>query len=135
MDSSDHDVPAYIIPRPGGEAILGGCYGIGSWDLSIDAQLAQRILKHCFKLDPRISHDGTLEGIEVIRHNVGLRPAREGGPRVEKQRITLPTSSPIALGKGKKTGGKREVSIVHAYGAFFLPPLLFHPFSTVPQSY
>jgi D-amino-acid oxidase len=131
MDSSDHDIPAYIIPRPGGEAILGGCYGIGSWDLSVDPQLAQRILKHCFRLDPRISHDGTVEGIHVLRHNVGLRPAREGGPRLEKERLSLPTSSPLSLGASKK-GEKREVTVVHAYGAS--PFSLFRHFPSFPSS-
>lgn len=119
MDSSDHDVPAYVIPRPDGTAILGGCYDIKSWDLSVNPDLFERILKHCFRIDPNISHDGTLEGIEVIRHNVGLRPAREGGPRVETQRLTLPTTSPLAPAASKRVE-RREVSVVHAYGAFTL---------------
>ncbi|GAA5857396.1 hypothetical protein JCM8547_002258 [Rhodosporidiobolus lusitaniae] len=119
MDSSDHSVPAYIIPRPGGEVILGGCYMPDSWDLSVDPELAQRILKQCFKLDPSISQDGTIEGIEVIRHNVGLRPSRKGGPRVEAERVRLPVRSKLALGSQKKLEKKaagREVTVVHAYG-------------------
>ncbi|BGP29483.1 D-amino acid oxidase [Rhodotorula toruloides] len=120
MDSSDPSSPAYIIPRPGGEVICGGTYGVGDWDLSVNPETVQRILKHCLRLDPSISSDGTIGGIEVLRHNVGLRPARRGGPRVEAERIVLPldrTKSPLSLGKGSARAAKeKEVTLVHAYG-------------------
>lgn len=120
MDSSDPASPAYIIPRPGGEVICGGTYGVGDWDLSVNPETVQRILKHCLRLDPTISSDGTIEGIEVLRHNVGLRPARRGGPRVEAERIVLPldrTKSPLSLGRGSARAAKeKEVTLVHAYG-------------------
>ncbi|GAA5884913.1 hypothetical protein JCM6882_007149 [Rhodosporidiobolus microsporus] len=120
MDSSDHSTPRYIIPRPTtdggpGEVICGGVYGIGSWDLSVDPALSERILRDCLKLDPSISRNGTFEGIEVLRHNVGLRPSRKGGPRLEAQRVSLPLESKLAPTASRK-GPKREVSIVHAYG-------------------
>ncbi|GAA5831055.1 hypothetical protein JCM11251_005128 [Rhodosporidiobolus azoricus] len=120
MDASDHDQARYIIPRPvapgqQGEVICGGVYGVGSWDLSVDPELSQRILRDCFALDPSISQDGTFEGIEVLRHNVGLRPSRKGGPRLEAERLQLPVQSNLAPAASKQ-GTKREVSIVHAYG-------------------
>ncbi|BGP22281.1 D-amino acid oxidase [Rhodotorula toruloides] len=122
MDSSDPSSPAYIIPRPGGEVICGGTYGVGDWDLSVNPETVQRILEHCLRLDPSISSDGTIEGIEVLRHNVGLRPARRGGPRVEAERLVLPLSrarSPLSLGRGSARAGaakEKEVTLVHAYG-------------------
>ncbi|BGP53383.1 D-amino acid oxidase [Rhodotorula sphaerocarpa] len=122
MDSSGN--PAYIIPRPGGEVICGGTYLVGNYDLSVDPPTIERILKHCLRLDPSISTDGTLEGIEIVRHNVGLRPARRGGPRLELEEITLPlerSRSKLALGMAKADGAetaarRRRVPVVHAYG-------------------
>ncbi|GAA5865820.1 hypothetical protein JCM3774_003109 [Rhodotorula dairenensis] len=122
MDSSDPNSPAYIIPRPGGEVICGGTYLVGNYDLSVDPATISRILKHCLRLDPSISTDGTLEGIEILRHNVGLRPARRGGPRVELERVTLPPmrgESVLALGTAGRDGTtrrRRDVPVVHAYG-------------------
>ncbi|GAA5841492.1 hypothetical protein JCM9279_000670 [Rhodotorula babjevae] len=126
MDSSNPEAPAYIIPRPGGEVICGGTYLVENWDLSPSPSTAQRILAQCLALDPSISSDGTLDGIHILRHNVGLRPARTGGPRVEVDKLTLPLvrstepGSALALGTARApaaSGGlKREVTLVHAYG-------------------
>lgn len=92
--------PAYIIPRPGpdGHVILGGTY-FHSFSTDPDPIESERILKSCYALEPRLStgDKGGWEGIEVVRHQVGLRPAREGGPRVELNR--------------REGGG-----VVHAYG-------------------
>ncbi|GAA5901734.1 FAD-dependent oxidoreductase [Sporobolomyces salmoneus] len=120
MDSSDPNSSAYIIPRPGGEVICGGSYGVDDWDLSVSPSHATRILSHCLRLDPSISRDGTLEGIEIIRDNVGLRPSRSSGPRVESETIKLEAGgreSPIRVTKtGERRGGEREGTVVHAYG-------------------
>lgn len=141
---SDPNSPAYIIPRPGGEVICGGTYlvrfiffvgsyrercianvsrarQVGNYDLSVDPPTINRILQHCLRLDPSISTDGTLEGIEILRHNVGLRPARRGGPRVEVERVAFPLErgkSKLALGTAHASSSKqrREVPVVHAYG-------------------
>ncbi|GAA5916883.1 hypothetical protein JCM5296_000738 [Sporobolomyces johnsonii] len=115
MDSSDPEKPAYIIPRPGGEVICGGSYGVGDWDLSVSPALASVILERCLALDPSISADGTLAGIHVLRHNVGLRPSRAGGPRVEMERIELPTGSKLSPTMDR-AGTRREVTLCHAYG-------------------
>jgi hypothetical protein len=42
-----------------------------------------------------------IEALEVIRHGVGLRPMREGGPRIEAETL-----------KGKGS----SLSVVHCYG-------------------
>ncbi|GAA6043041.1 hypothetical protein JCM8097_005128 [Rhodosporidiobolus ruineniae] len=115
MDDTDHSKPAYIIPRPGGEVICGGIYDVGSWDLSVDPALSDRILRRCLELEPALSRDGTLEGIEILRHNVGLRPSRKGGPRLEAERVSLPVAWKLAPAAAKQ-GPKREITVVHAYG-------------------
>ncbi|GAA6009907.1 hypothetical protein JCM11491_000862 [Sporobolomyces phaffii] len=118
MDSSDPASSAYIIPRPGGEVICGGSYGVDDWDLSVSPDHATRILAHCLRLDPSISSDGTVGGIHVLRHNVGLRPSRASGPRVESERVHLDAPSPtskIQVRRGRAAQGRDGV-VVHAYG-------------------
>ncbi|RPA81017.1 D-amino acid oxidase [Ascobolus immersus RN42] len=90
----------YIMNRPAaGGTILGGSYQKGNWDTTVDPQMAQRILKRCLQAAPEMVKPGQgVEGLEVIRHVVGLRPLREGGVRVEREEI----------------GG---VKVVHNYGA------------------
>jgi D-amino-acid oxidase len=92
---------AYVIPRPGsGTTILGGSKQVGSWDEEVDGVLNERILE-------RVVSEGMAEelrtgpgrGFEVLSYQVGWRPGRKGGPRVE--------------GEGEKVDG---VWVVHAYG-------------------
>ncbi|GAA6061765.1 hypothetical protein JCM10212_000745 [Sporobolomyces blumeae] len=127
MDSSDPSSSAYIIPRPGGEVICGGSYGVDNWDVSIDARDVSRILTHCLRLDPAISSDGTIEGIDILRHNVGLRPSRASGPRVESEKVELPLGrnggdrTRLLVGSRKdrereNRRRKRVGTVVHAYG-------------------
>ncbi|KAK4052589.1 hypothetical protein OIO90_004217 [Microbotryomycetes sp. JL221] len=118
MDGSDPNRPAYIIPRPGGEAVCGGTYGTGNWDLSVDYDLSKAILEKCFALDPRISSTDDISGIQVLRHNVGLRPSREQGPRLEAETISLPSRSlnPFAIAGADDQARKTTGTIVHAYG-------------------
>lgn len=81
----------------GGGCILGGCYQKGNWESQPDPNLATRIMKRavetCPKLVEREGNEGLrikgkgIEGLDVIRHAVGLRPVREGGPRVEREVI------------------------------------------------
>lgn len=90
---------------------------MGDWDLSVDSVLAKAILSRCFALDPSISSDGTLAGIKVLRHNVGLRPSRVGGPRVELQSVRVGTASLNPLGRNLNAESEgREGTVVHAYG-------------------
>lgn len=45
-------------------------------------------MKRCIELCPSLVKEGQgIEGLDIIRHGVGLRPLREGGPRVEKEKI------------------------------------------------
>lgn len=65
---------SYIIPRPDGNVILGGTMQQGNWDTSIDPQTAKFILKNAYEICPELSHGQGWEKIQVISHNVGLRP-------------------------------------------------------------
>lgn len=58
----------------------------GDWDTSFRPELAKDILTRCLAIDPSISSDGTLAGIRILRHNVGLRPSRKGGARLELEK-------------------------------------------------
>ncbi len=72
---------------PGGGTILGGCYQKGNWDVEVDPNLATRIMKRAVDLFPVLTDGKGIEHLSVIRHNVGLRPLREGGVRLEKEKI------------------------------------------------
>ncbi|WWC90317.1 uncharacterized protein L201_005250 [Kwoniella dendrophila CBS 6074] len=113
---------AYMIPRPGpeGHVVLGGHYRVGDWATNADLVEAERILKDCYNLCPMLAGpDGkSWKDIEVVAHNVGLRPAREGGARMELEERQIGqngNSTHIAPGSIKNSLG-RKVAVVHAYG-------------------
>ena len=58
-----------------------------NWESQPDPNLAIRIMKRSIKLVPSLTDGKGIEALDVIRHAVGLRPMREGGPRVEKEKI------------------------------------------------
>ncbi|BFZ56691.1 D-aspartate oxidase [Savitreella phatthalungensis] len=91
---------SYLIPRPGeGELdglIIGGCQQPGNESYEVDEQLAQTMLGWAKELYPGVfpqDHE-----FEVLKHNVGMRPSRKGGVRIERE----------SLKSGK--------TVVHAYG-------------------
>lgn len=94
------DEACYVMGRAaGGGTVLGGCYQLGRTDGVPDEALAKRIMERCVKAFPElVGGKGTAADLDVIRHGVGLRPVREGGTRVEKERIG-------------------DVWVVHNYGA------------------
>ncbi|KAK4684386.1 D-amino-acid oxidase, partial [Tremellales sp. Uapishka_1] len=116
----------YLIPRPGpdgdGLLILGGCFQPNNFDVLPDLELAERILKDAFALCPEITRDGKgsrWEDIEVVRHNVGLRPCREGGMRLELEHRVVGGGLRGREGlvpAGGQRGRGRNVACVHAYG-------------------
>ncbi|KAG9017510.1 hypothetical protein FRB90_000983 [Tulasnella sp. 427] len=94
----------YFIPRTNGDVVLGGTFQADNWDVSPDPAIARGILERCLTYCPELatqppSTPGSptttpdISTIKVLRHNVGLRPARIGGARVEKEVITFPTSA------------------------------------------
>lgn len=50
--------------------VLGGSAEEGSWDLDPDPAQAERIIRRCAEIDPRIAC------ARVLEHRVGLRPTR-----------------------------------------------------------
>ncbi|KAI4909921.1 hypothetical protein J4E85_011418 [Alternaria conjuncta] len=86
----------YVFPRPlGGGVILGGSRQDNDWSEEWDEELGQDIMKRCCELCPEL---GKPEDLQVIGRNVGLRPSRKGGPRIETEM------------------GKWKVPVVHCYG-------------------
>jgi glycine/D-amino acid oxidase-like deaminating enzyme len=103
MDASIGEC-CYMIPRPaGGGTALGGCRHDGSLSTEPDMELAKRIMERAIKVAPSLVPEGAgIEALRVVRHQVGWRPVREGGPRVEKDEIIDQELGPLKL--------------VHAYG-------------------
>ena len=104
----------YIIPRPSppGEVLLGGTYQPDNWDTSLDVETAKGIFERCATLAPQLKDKET----RILRHNVGLRPARKGGPRVEAAWTDVPLKSELLPlpASGENVHGR--VLLVHAYG-------------------
>lgn len=98
------DEATYIMHRAaGGGCILGGCLQKDNWDSQPDPNLAIRIMQRCVKLCPGLVPEGAgIEALSIIRHAVGLRPMRVGGPRVEKD---------VVIG-----ADGRDLPVVHDYG-------------------
>ncbi|KAI9845255.1 MAG: hypothetical protein M1837_005011 [Sclerophora amabilis] len=100
---------AYVIPRgpigndgdAEGTTVLGGCKQAGNWSEQIDDTITRTILDRCKTLAPELLNE---EGeFDVLGAQVGLRPAREGGARVEMEEI-------IEGGNGER------FLVVHSYG-------------------
>ncbi|KAG0697447.1 hypothetical protein DFH29DRAFT_1022113 [Suillus ampliporus] len=108
-----------IIPRPGltqrNTALLNGTHEIGNWDTSLDMSAAKGIFERCSVLEPCLKEEGT----KILRHNVGLRPERKGGPRVEAEHISLPLKRSDGLAPYVSEDVDEEqqnLTIIHAYG-------------------
>ena len=54
-------------------------------------------MKRCVEACPQLTQGREFEALSVIRHDVALRPARDGGARVEKEKTN-------------------EIWVVHNYG-------------------
>ncbi|KAJ8609208.1 hypothetical protein MRB53_039244 [Persea americana] len=98
VDEQNKPYIAYVIPRYGeGTTVLGGSNDKHSWDGSVSEQLTRSILHRTRTLCPELLTGKDCD-FDVIKCVVGLRPARDGGARLE-----LDTSL-------------RPHKIVHAYG-------------------
>ena len=67
----------YVVPR-GSEIVVGGTDVEGEWSRTPDPEVAEQLLHRARALVPE------LEGARVVRHKVGLRPAR---PEVRLERV------------------------------------------------
>lgn len=86
-DDGDDEACYVMMRAAGGGTILGGSYQKGNWDASVDSDLAARIMKRAVKVCPELTGGKGIEHLDVVRHGVGLRPVREGGARIEKERF------------------------------------------------
>jgi D-amino-acid oxidase len=53
----------------------------------VDPNLAHRIAVRCVELAPELTGGKGIEALDIVRHNVGLRPSRHGGPRLELENM------------------------------------------------
>lgn len=89
---------AFLIPRPqGGGTIIGGTKEVGDWEPAAKPETRLQLLRQSVESFPDFVD--AVEKFDVVRDNVGRRPWREGGLRMEIE------------------GGKRGKKIVHGYGA------------------
>ncbi|KAJ1965597.1 D-amino acid oxidase [Dipsacomyces acuminosporus] len=103
MPSDEDGKATYVIPRGDETVILGGVFQKHNWDRSEDKQTTEEILRNCLSLcpqllgghygyPPRFTNEVSAEDIEalrskIIRVNVGFRPSRRDGPRLEVERM------------------------------------------------
>jgi D-amino-acid oxidase len=90
-DEEDPAGATYVHPRRT-DVVLGGSFEVGRGDTDPDPAEAAAIVERCIKLAPELA------GARILADRIGLRPARRGGPRVERE---------------DTSDGRR---IVHAYG-------------------
>lgn len=76
----------YIMPRKEGGSIMGGCFERDLNNLQEDKELTKRIIERAKKYAPDMvnpNYKNNPTEIDIIRVNVGLRPFRDSGARVE----------------------------------------------------
>lgn len=81
VEIDKEDEALYIMPRREGELIIGGCFQKGVESKFVDEALKNRILGRCKKYLPEYNWDN----LEIVRQQVGFRPFREGGYRIERK--------------------------------------------------
>ena len=75
---------SFLIPRPlGGGTIVGGTKQHGDWTTDIRLEETAEILERAVKAWPDFV--SKVEDFEVDMVNVGMRPMREGGMRIERE--------------------------------------------------
>jgi D-amino-acid oxidase len=90
----DSEGPTYIVPRSR-DVVVGGTDDEGEWSRTPEPVVAARILERAAVLVPEVA------GATVLRHKVGLRPAR---PQVR-----------LEEGRSSSADG-RTARVVHCYG-------------------
>ncbi|KAI0165519.1 FAD dependent oxidoreductase [Xylariaceae sp. FL1272] len=86
-DDAEDEV-CYVMTRAaGGGTVLGGTYSKGQWESQPDPNQAMRIMRRVYEMMPEITQNQGVKGFDIVRHAVGLRPYRNGGVRIEKEKI------------------------------------------------
>ena len=101
-ESTDPDAPhevTYVFPRPGTDLfVLGGTKVPNQWSPTPDGEISNRIVERCRTIWPAL---GSVD-VGIVATQVGLRPGREGGVRVEEEVVRIE--------------GGEEIRVVHQYG-------------------
>ncbi|KAH7076066.1 hypothetical protein FB567DRAFT_152343 [Paraphoma chrysanthemicola] len=109
-DPAISPLATYIFPRPGTDLfVLGGTKTSRSWDAEPDEWITKGIIERCRNVWPEMRDSG----IEVVATQVGLRPGREGGVRIEVENVDVELDGRVNERKGKENG---TVRVVHQYG-------------------
>lgn len=76
----------YAFPRKEGGTVIGGCFLKNDSSEAEDKELTKRILNRALKYLPELIDTklGNPNFIDIVRVNVGHRPGRDLGPRIEK---------------------------------------------------
>ena len=93
----------YIIPRGDGTVICGGTMDTVNKNLNAEPELTKQLLENAYKNCPDLTHGQGVDKFKIVSINVGFRPGRKEGIRLEKEVRASAVS-------GKK------VTIVHNYG-------------------
>jgi glycine/D-amino acid oxidase-like deaminating enzyme len=88
---------SFLIPRPGGGTIVGGSKEVNDFETGVRRETRERLLISAARYFPEFVDQ--VNKFDVVKDNVGRRPWREGGMRIEKQHLS------------------RGRTIVHGYGA------------------
>lgn len=76
----------YMMPRKEGGTIIGGCFEVNSTDTKENPEFIRRTIERAIKFAPELIDPNYKQNpteIEIVRINVGFRPFREGGARIE----------------------------------------------------
>lgn len=118
--------PIYVIPRAAsGLVILGGTFDEGDWGRDARSDDTERILRECLDVCPELLEESDEEQSgaseaqdrwkrlekQIVRINVGTRPARKGETRVELDAVKANVDG--SAGPSQTTW----LPVLHAYGA------------------
>ncbi|PVU96126.1 hypothetical protein BB561_001371 [Smittium simulii] len=105
----------YVIPRGDGSVVIGGTYQKDNWSTAVDHHTTHEILRETVKFCPELAGETTPTTHEnfsrrvkilesrIIKVNVGFRPYRDGGPRIEPSFVLNPAT-------------KKMIPVIHNYG-------------------
>lgn len=86
-DDSDAEVLYTMQRAAAGGCVLGGTYDVGNWASAPDPNVALRIMARAVAACPDMAAGRGVARLSVVGHNVGLRPHRRGGVRIEAERL------------------------------------------------
>jgi D-amino-acid oxidase len=92
---------------------------INDWDLSVNWDTAKDMLDRAKRYIPELLDPD----VRIKKYNVGLRPARKDGPRVETELYLWPNekSNLNPASAVESLGTQRKTIVLHAYGFGFVP--------------